>query len=176
MLKPLIPVGSLALVLLLSGCGDPTTTPSPPPSPSSTPVFASDEEALAAAEQAYAAYLAVSDAILADGGKDPDRIDPFVSDGYLEDALAGFDKYENGSLHTSGATAFDTVSLTNLTEDNLDLYLCLDVSQVRILNSAGTDITPANRTERLPLEVGFLLDASGLRLERSESWSGDDFC
>jgi hypothetical protein len=39
-----------------------------------TPVFASDEEALQVATETYRAYLVVSDAILRDGGLEPERL------------------------------------------------------------------------------------------------------
>ncbi len=55
-------------VLLLSGCLPPQTTVTPTPEATAAPVFASDEEALAAATAAYAAYLAMSDQIFAEGG------------------------------------------------------------------------------------------------------------
>ena len=52
----------LLLAVLLSGCAS-TTEPQPTLTPTATdaaPLFASDEEALAAATEAYAAYQAVS--------------------------------------------------------------------------------------------------------------------
>ena len=54
---------TLLLAVLLSGCAS-TTEPKPTLTPTATdaaPVFASDEEALAAATEAYRAYLVVSD-------------------------------------------------------------------------------------------------------------------
>ena len=47
---------ALAVVLLLTGCSLASPEVAPTPTPSATPVFASEEEALAAAEEAYAAY------------------------------------------------------------------------------------------------------------------------
>ena len=67
---------TLALGLALAACSTGGTPLPPAPSPSVTPVFASDEEALAAAKDAYTAYLKVSDQILVDGGANPDRIAP----------------------------------------------------------------------------------------------------
>ena len=65
-------VGLLALVL--AGCAPDVPAIQVPPTPTVTPLFASDEEALAAAEEAYAAYLAMSDEITSDGGERPERI------------------------------------------------------------------------------------------------------
>ena len=66
----LLPLAVLGAALL-AGClpTDPPVTP--PPTSDLEPVFASDEEALAAAEEAYGAYLAAADEILSSGGADP---------------------------------------------------------------------------------------------------------
>ncbi|MCU1545755.1 MAG: hypothetical protein JWP30_855, partial [Homoserinimonas sp.] len=45
-----------AVVLTLGGCLAPSPKIDSPPQPTSDPVFANDEEALAAATDAYAAY------------------------------------------------------------------------------------------------------------------------
>ena len=59
-------IAAVALaVLLLSGCVPQQSTDTPTPEPSSTPVFATEEEALAAATAAYAAYQAGVDLALA---------------------------------------------------------------------------------------------------------------
>ncbi len=74
-------VGALVLVgmLALTGCVDGDRLPTLPPTPTSTPIFASEEEALAAAEEAYAAYLEMSNLISSEGGVEPERIAPFVT-------------------------------------------------------------------------------------------------
>ena len=73
-MRALTTVAGVAIgALLLSGCLPQQPTATPPPEATAAPIFASDEEALAAATAAYAAYLAMSDQILKDGGKDPDR-------------------------------------------------------------------------------------------------------
>ena len=62
-----VSAAALAVALVLVGCVPTTTPASPAPRPSATPVFATEAEALAAATEAYAAYVRVSDQILADG-------------------------------------------------------------------------------------------------------------
>ena len=52
----------IGVVLLLAGCVQTGTKDASTPAPSVTPVFASEEEALAAAEEAYACLLYTSDA------------------------------------------------------------------------------------------------------------------
>src|SRR3954462_13593979 len=54
-------LATAALLLALAGCVPTDSHPTSWPHPSATPVFASDAEALAAAEKAYAAYEAAVD-------------------------------------------------------------------------------------------------------------------
>jgi len=56
-------------------------------------------------------------------------------------------------------------------------YVCIDVSQVRVMDEAGTDVTPPDRQPVVPLEVEFVGDSSdSLLISRSEVWSGSSFC
>src|SRR5215207_3793459 len=81
-------IGALAaggvLALVLVGCmGAPSPAPSPEPTETAAvPIFASDEEALAAAVDAYERYRAISAEISEAGGHDSNRIDPVVSPEY----------------------------------------------------------------------------------------------
>ncbi len=67
-------IAALGLVALtgfgvaLAGCVPDDVSPSTSATESPSPVFATDDEALAAAEAAYTAYLSASDAMLASGG------------------------------------------------------------------------------------------------------------
>ena len=174
---------TLAAALLLSGCVPQVPAVVPPPEQTTEPVFASDEEALAAATDAYTAYLAMSDLIAQEGGANPERIAPFVTEEALSDQVGQFLPYTQRSLHTVGVTKFDRVTLQQSVEATpgvieVATYVCLDVSDVRIIDKSGTDVTPIERANRLPLEVGFE-DQSGtgiLLMSRSETWSGSDFC
>ena len=64
-----------ALALVLTGCvGSPAPTPSPTPT-EAAPIFASDEEALAAAVKAYELYTrSVASQVTDDGGVEPERV------------------------------------------------------------------------------------------------------
>ena len=173
------------MAFVLVGCV-PTTTPEGPaaPRPSATPVFATEAEALAAATEAYAAYSKASDSVTFDGGKRPDRIAKFVSPEQLKRELKGFLYYEDNSLSSRGNSKFDSVSIESFSgqsKSNFDLsvYLCSDVSSIRLFDSTGADVTPQDLPRRSPLEVGFELGDDSheeLIVSRSESWTGNDFC
>jgi hypothetical protein len=169
---------------MLAGCvpGDPVVTPEP--EPDSTPVFASDEEALAAATDAYAKYLEVSDEITADGGTDPERLKPYVTTEQFKDELSSFKDLQSAGTRTQGHSNFEVVQLQQYLDAgdgtaSITVYLCVDVTEVRIIDSTGADITPQDRIGRLPLEVEVEVksgDELDQQVARSTPWSGTDFC
>ena len=174
----------LAALVALAGC---TSAPTPRPSsaaPTTAPVFASEEEALAAAEEAYSAYQAMSDIITSEGGSAPERIEPFATDSYYPLLLEGFESYKTRNIYSIGASQHDTVSLTSVdlsARDGavVDMYLCSDVSGVRLMNADGADITSPTRLDRIPLQVTFMsaeLDPSSLLIGREDVWTGTNFC
>jgi hypothetical protein len=163
-------------VLALTGCVGGTPLPTLPPSPTTTPIFASEEEALAAAEEAYAAYLEVSNLISSEGGVDPERIAPFVTERRLEDELRGFATLREHRLRVEGATRFGVIELQQASLDGEDaevvFYACWDGSETRVFDSEGEDVTPADREVRVVLEVR-TLTVQGLPplvVESAERW------
>lgn len=149
----------------------------PVPTPSVTPVFASDEEALAAAEAAYREYAAISNEASADGWKNPNLLASYVTDDELARTTASYKELAATGRHTEGEATFDSVTLQRYDANEVVVYLCLDVSLVRLLDLTGTDVTPADRPGRLPLEVGFELDETGhLLLATSDIWDGGEMC
>lgn len=174
----------LAVVLLLAGCvpSDPIITPEP--GPGATPVFASDEEALAAATDAYAKYLKVSDEITSDGGTGAERIAGFVSAPVFGDEQAAFKDYQERGLRTRGSSVVNETRLQQYLDDGdgtatVIVYICVDVSNVRVINSLGDDVTPSDRPKLSPLEVEFEANDKEpleMTISRSELWPGNDFC
>lgn len=177
------PAIAIVALLTLTGCGPDRDPVLPDPEPSASPIFASDEEALAAAEEAYGAYLAASDEVLAAGAVDPEPLYAFLADEYRKEATAGLAHYVDRGWHTSGASSFDSVQLQQYADAGdgvaeIVIYLCVDVSQLRILDASSNDVTP-QRQDRIPLEVQFR-NSSDYSAELvqigSEVWSGEDFC
>lgn len=173
-------IATIALaVLLLSGCVPQPSTVTPTPDASSTPVFASDEEALAAATAAYAAYLAMSDLIAGDGGVNPERLQPLVTEGWLKREIDVFSLFAAKGLSQSGSTSFSNAAIQQYSDDFVSIYVCTNSSDTRVHNSAGVDVTPPDRETLSSLEVTFRAATalpSKLRLERNEPWSGESFC
>lgn len=174
-----------ALVVGLSGCT--TDAPEPTPSPSASadaPIFASDEEALAAAEEAYTAYLIVVDEISHNGGDgDLAVLEKVASAEYIPDLQNSIEQLRTSGNHSTGATRFDGMKLVEQTQvggfATVSTYVCLDVSEVRNVDGSGTDITSSERVERRALVADFISVSPGsgnLVVNGSEPWTGNDFC
>jgi hypothetical protein len=175
-MRTLVGAVTIAGMLLLSGCGGGDPIPTLPPTPSATPIFASEEEALAAAEEAYAAYLEMSNLIGRDGGADPDRIAPLVTTDRLDVELRGFETLRESELRLVGQTTFEVIEVQRVGQVGADFevvfYACWDASLSRVTNAAGEDVTPHDRVDRLVLEV-FMTTEGGelpLLLASDDTW------
>jgi len=168
-------------VFALSGCFAAAPVEPPASSPSAAPVFASEEEALAAATEAYAAYLAVSDQVANDGGVDLNRLKTHVSVEYFEEQKASYSELLDAGLRTSGSTTFQPPKLQSLEQNDraalMTIYVCVDVTTVRVLDEASADVTPITRPDQYPLVVEIEgTKASQLLLRSSLPWAGESFC
>jgi hypothetical protein len=170
---------TVAGMLLLAGCGGGDPIPTLPPTPTATPIFASEEEALAAAEDAYADYLEMSNLISSEGGADPERIAALVTERRLVDELRGFETLKDADLRIVGQVDFGVIDLQRYDETGeqteVVFYACVDLSNRRVIDSAGQDVTPADRQDVLVLEV-VLLTMNGdlpLLLESDDQWPGE---
>lgn len=177
---------ALTCVLVLSGCMPTDDIITPPPSPSTAPIFASDEEALAAATEAYAKYLEVSDQILADGGSNPERLLTVATRPLFDTQSTGFETARTENVHNVGRTTFDSVLLQQYDPSSTDgvgvirLYLCVDLTNVDVVDENGQSVVSNSRPDRIPFEVTFdsVRDANGdeLLVASQDKWGGRDFC
>ena len=194
----ILPTASVLLLILttLSGCSAtpaavPADTATPVPAATATPtetppVFASNEEALAAAEAAYAAYLEASNHFLSTSHGDAGTaaFASLVSERYLPEVLNALENFAKSGHTGEGSISFDTASLIGYSEPTkaraeVAIYLCSDLSSMREIDEAGVDVTRSNRTERNPTQVAFVsseTDASKLLVDREETWTGRNFC
>lgn len=180
------PIAVCALALLvasaLAGCAtEPTPAPTHTAAATDAPVFASDEEALAAATKAYAAYLKASDAISNDGGTDPERIAPFIAPSLLKSELEGFAGYRSAGAHSVGSTTFVVSSVQGIEASkdfgtSISLYICEDVSDLDVVDSKGVSLVSPSRTPLTPFEVTFEGSADSIVLGYREVWEGRNFC
>ena len=175
----LVPVAA-ALTLILAACTSPAPEPTPTSSPVATPVFASDEEALAAAEKAYADYLAVSDEIAQDGGADPERMETVAIGRGLKTAVDELREYQERGVRSIGHTSFTASSLESVHQSGnvveVRFYVCDDVSQVDVVDNTGKSIVQPGRPVKLPFQVTASADEARLLVSERGFWEGVDYC
>jgi len=187
-MRPKFRAAAVALVLVgalsASGCAPEAPAADPTPTPSATPLFASDEEALAAAEEAYAAYQQVEDQILADGGQNGDRIRPFAVRDALQAAVDGFASFEEEGLRSIGPTGYELLRVQTVaprssqTKNAVTAYVCLDFSQSDVVNQNNESVVREGRPLLQEFEVAFDVDAKSgdLVLSSRDPWMGQDEC
>jgi hypothetical protein len=173
------------LAFTLGGCVKDDGPIVPKPLPSSTPIFASDEEALAAAEEAFGKYLALIDQISADGGAGPDRLSAAATPEVVAHEKDGFEETHTAGERGIGRRTFDSMTLqsadinSGVTEAAIAVYVCEDFSATDILDAAGNSVVSPTRQLRYPLEVFFDLTADSdvpLLVSNVDDWTGEDFC
>ena len=160
---PRVPALALAVlaVLVVSGCVEAAPSEPPAPTASAEPVFASEEEALAAATEAYAAYLAVSDEVLGDGGAEPERVNQVARGSARDEALSSFESFSAQKFRSTGNTAFDELVVQSyLPDGNSDaevvtIYVCVDISAVDVLDDTGRSVVAPTRADFQAYEVAF---------------------
>jgi hypothetical protein len=165
----------------LAACAPEDPVHPPDPGPSRTPVFASEEEALAAAEELYGEYLAAENLLGAGGWNDISLVEPFLKGEALDDEIETAEGLSAKGYRQVGEIVFDSTTMQQLEDREegaleLTLYLCLDVSNASILDSADQTVVIAERPNRIGLEIAMDDFDGDLRVERSEPWAGSDFC
>jgi hypothetical protein len=190
LLRPLVAVLTLSLMVVVSGCsGDnPSYAPAPQPGAEASPgepLFASDEEALEAAADAYRAYYAVSDRILDDGGENPERLIGLVSEPIYEFEADGYERFVTQKYRSVGATTIDSFVLQQYSavaakdEALITIYACIDISATNVLDENNESVVLPDRQNRFAYEASFSAQADGsmpLILTEEELWTGADFC
>ena len=173
--RPTAVVLVLVAALAATGCAPEPAAPHTP-APTSTPPFASDEEALAAAEEAYAAYVSLTDEILATGGAGIERLDGVATGRQLETDTAELENLVSLGYRAIGSTV--TSDFTLQTYDGrsapvVTAYVCEDVSAVEIVDSSGISVVEADRPNRVRYVVSFessSAEPTRLLLSLREPW------
>ncbi len=173
----------IALLAALGGCSGETRIPPPEPSSAVEPLFASDDEALEAATEAYEEYLVASNEVTASADLSVEPIEELVTAEYLELFVDSVEHLRSRGLRTAGSSVVLSTELQQWFEEaglaNVVLYVCLDVSGVRVLDEQGADQTPSERATVVGLEVGFVeseSSATDLLVTSSDSWGDGVLC
>ncbi len=137
---------------LLAAC-----TPEPEPKPTKTALFASEEEAFAAAEETYQEYLNALNRV--------DLSDPETFEEVYEwtsgDASAAIRETLTAmraqNLRMTGETvmAASTLLSSDIETAEVELHVCADVSNTDVLDAEGESVIPADRASVQSLRVTF---------------------
>ncbi|HEU4720216.1 MAG TPA: hypothetical protein VFS59_02550 [Gemmatimonadaceae bacterium] len=157
-----------------------TDAPSASPRATETPIFASDEEALAAAVAAYEHYLDAEQRIVESDDVQVESIAATTTSDFADELIAQFESLRSSSLRLSGRGQIDSERIAEFGAGKsgiyLTMYACSDVSDVRVIDASGVDVTP-ERAERVPVVIEFEgTEKDTLLVAGSNKWSGDDFC
>lgn len=174
-----VALAPLAVLAMLSGCVTSEPMPDPPPTPDVQPVFASDEEALAAAEEAYRAYSSAADAILADSGDGADRLEGLATRELIEEQSAGFALFRDKGWRAVGTTKLENFTLQQVVAGSpttVIIYVCSDVSDVDVVDAAGRSQVAPSRPARTAFEARLTHDGQKLLVAADDPWTGGGVC
>ncbi|NQX12326.1 hypothetical protein HQQ80_11870 [Microbacteriaceae bacterium VKM Ac-2855] len=176
---------ALSLSFSLSGCvGQARERPDPTATPTWASPFASNKEALAAAVAAFQRYVDVSNEVGMAGFVDVNRIEGVASGSAAEVAISDGNSLNQRGIKQSGPTTihsplFSSGELRADGRTEVHAYICADISQSRLIDPAGVDVTPRDRADQLDYSLSFVADTPGgsnLVVERSELWSSNERC
>lgn len=172
----------IVLVAALVGCSGETRIPPPEPSSAVEPLFASDEDALEAATAAYEEFLLVSGEILRDGGRNPERLVPLVSDEVYASEAEGFALLADNDWRAIGESVLIGTELQQYTSGppgfaEVIAYVCVSVEGNDIVDSEGVSQVSADRAPEVSFEIVFASMPSGsLLIERKTTWAETAAC
>jgi hypothetical protein len=152
-------------VTTMSACA-----PEPQPSPAPTPAFASEEEAFAAAEEVYRAYI---DAVNAENRGEPDASpQDFLTGTILDADVASRRELEASGVRIEGSTEIlnfhGTAADIETVVPQLVAAVCLDISKSRAIDASGQDVTAVGRSDVYGISVTFIGDEHSLLISEYE--------
>lgn len=138
---------------LLAGCA-PEPAPSPAPTPTVT-ALTPEEEAFRAAEATYRAYV---DALNRVDLADPATFEPvyaWLADEALAESQESLQEMHVNSLTVSGQSKIDRIEYHGLLNSNVVSEICLNVTDVDLLDENGRSVVSESRKDLQPVRVTF---------------------
>jgi hypothetical protein len=174
-------VAAVLTLATATACSPTPESIEPTSEPTGTPLFATDDEALAAATQAYAAYLAVTDEVLQSGGRETDQVKSVAEDSALDEILQDAEEFEQAGYRTTGSKIATSVVLQSYDSisrpEVVTVYVCENVAAVDLLDSSGLSIVSPTRPDATAFEVQIrVIDLGELRVVQRKLWDGDGIC
>jgi hypothetical protein len=176
------------VALSVAGCADHTDAPTAVPTAWATDdalVFASEEQALAAATEVYAMFLATTDAVLAEHGKSPERLDEFASPDVAAIEMASVEEFVANDYQLVGRARVTNTTLQSHAGSNstvelpVAFYVCVDITEVDVLDRDGVSVVEPTRPDSSTFEV--IVDqrhenSSELEVVSKNVWAGKGVC
>jgi len=174
---------AVATVVLLAGCGGPPPVVEPTETVGE-PVFASEEEALAAAEEVFGKYVDATDTMSLSGGEDLSGFDGLLTPNQLADETEQAEGLKAEGKRLIGSHGYFDFRLQQVDQSNppevyLQAYVCADLTNVKYVDAQGNDTSDPDRALSAPLEAVFvntIENPSTLLIEDVRQWTGEDFC
>lgn len=168
----------VALVIVAAtGC---TSPPSPTSTP--TPTFTSADQAYAAAEKTYRAYVDALNEVDLRDPKTFEAVYAWTTGEALEGAKKSFTEMHSKGWKVSGLSTYDNLKLKSLDEVKhvftLMATVCLDVTDISVVDKDGGSVVPSDRLDRQPVLVTFAIASTrtGLAIARSDAATEASIC
>ncbi|WP_243075190.1 hypothetical protein [Microbacterium sp. SS28] len=152
---PRLASAALAVVLAAGIAAGMVTGCSPEPAPEDSPAFATEEEAFAAAEETYRAYV---DALNQVDLSDPETFEDVYA--WTTGDLNASDRKGLSKYHADGSTVTGSSEIALIEPGEIDhqtlniqMSVCLDVSAVDVRDASGASLVSPDRTAVQSLTV-----------------------
>lgn len=164
----------------LAACAEPTRIPPAEPPGVSEPLFATDEEALAAATAAYEEYLAAVDAALADPTGFVGSFETVAAGPALQEAENAVAALVSRGLRFEGSRRIEAIELQQYFDSGestrVIVYVCETVEGVDVLDESGESVVEPSRPDLTAFEVSVEATGSSLVVVERLLWSVQQFC
>lgn len=165
-----------ACCVALSAVGILGCSPTPEPEPTPTPAFASEEEAFAAAEETYRAYIDAGNARIAGSSTADPRL--ILTGSALEADIDTANLLSEKNLRLEGEavlTSFiGTSAVLSASPEVVNATVCVEAAGTRLIDVDGSDVTPTDRPDASSLQVTFIKVDEMLLISDSTVLEGAD--
>ncbi len=167
----------MAVILAVSACQ--SSAPSPTRSAHPVPASITSKAALTLqARTVYERYLHAVEKVSEKGMTRYDLLQPLATPKAYAAEVKSFNTQRAKGIHTTGPSnlvRFQAQSV-DVVSGHVVAYACVDLSEVKVLDTSGADVTPASRPTRQTSLPSFETSDGVLKLDVNGSWYGESIC